>query len=372
MNGTGAWLAVLALAAFAPTGARAQDVVRISADAPACEVVIQEVVRLGGLEDPAGMTAGALVVQVASGDFVVADPEIGAELMVYGRDGGYKTSIGRYGEGPGEFNWPGGGSLRPAPGGGLLVLDPGNRRITTLSEDWEFVHATTVGAMFALNFLPLRSGEAFVVAGWEDAALDPLVAMTRVIDADGRLLEEFEAIETDGGMRNMFFFPMTRDREGRVWRALPMAYAIEALDLPEVAGGARLEGEPDWFTPGPPAEGYPMEAPSPSVIDGVRFVDDLAWIVTVVADERWREAGDAVSDNPDEFVPLEVRRLVDTVIEVVEPSTGALRARGVHDDLLRWTGDWSFLYAIRDDGLVPQALIFAPSLAGSACPRLGG
>ena len=359
---------MFAFAAFAPRGAKAQEVVRISTLAPACEVVIQEVVRLGGLEDPAGLTSGALVAQMASGDFVVADPEIGAELMVYGRDGRYKTSIGRYGEGPGEFEWPGGGRLRPAPGGGLLVLDPGNRRLTTLSEDWEFVRATTVGDMFALNFLPLRSGEAFVVAGWADLALDPLVAMTRIIDADGRLLDEFQAVEIDRGMRNMFFFPMSRDREGRVWRALPMAYAIEALDLREAVGGARLEGEPDWFTPGPPAEGYPVEAPSPSVIAGLRFVDDLAWIVTSVADERWREA---VSDLREE-VPLEFRRLFDAVIEVVEPSTGALLARGVHDDFLRWTGDQSFLYAIRDDGLVPQALIFEPSVAGADCPRVEG
>ena len=357
----------MVLGALAPNFLQAQDVVRISTDAAACEVVIEEVVRLGGLEDPASMTAGALVTQVESGDFVVADPEIGAELMVYGRDGRYRRSVGRYGEGPGEFEWPGGGALLPSPEGGLMILDPASRRITTLSADWEFVRSTDVGAMFALSFLPLRSGEGFVVAGWGDAAAEPLAAITKVIDVDGRLLEELPAVETDAGMRNMFFFPFAQDREGRVWRALPTAYAIEALDLSAAGGEARLEGEPEWFTPGPPSEGYPMEAPSPSAIHGLRFVRGLAWIVTGVADERWREA---VANLPEE-VPPDAQLLFDGVIEVVEPSTGTLVARGVHDDLLRWTGDGSFLYAVRDGGLIPQALIFEPSLVGPDCPRAG-
>ncbi|WP_419937396.1 hypothetical protein [Candidatus Palauibacter sp.] len=112
-------------------------------------------------------------------------------------------------------------------------------------------------------------------------------------------------------------------------------------------------------------EGYPLEAPAPSVIIDLKHADGLLWITTTVADEEWR---DAVAD-PVPFVPLDSKKMMDGVIEVIDVHTGHLVARTVHDEVLWWTGDKSLLYAIREDGLVPRAVLFTPSLAGEACPR---
>ena len=351
--------------------AAAQEVVPISSGPPACEVVLEEVLSLGALDDPGTIAFPATITRVESGDFVVATPHNGAEIMVYDDRGRYRESFGRSGEGPGEFREPGLGVLRPLPGGGVLVLDQLGRRITRLSATWEFVSLTSLGGRYVTNTMPLASGEGYVLAGWGRTEDSEHAEVTEVIDPDGNPLETIAVVPVDDGMRNMFFFPLATDAQGRLWRALPTEYAVEAWDPANPGSMLRLEGRPDWFTPGPPAEGYPVEAPAPSVINGLRHADGFLWIATMVADDQWKEA---VAD-PVPFQPLEPRKMADGVIEVIDVDTGRLVARTVHDDMLMWTGDKSLLYAMRQDGLVPRAVLFAASLAGEACatgPGAGG
>lgn len=58
--------------------------------------------------------------------------------------------------------------------------------------------------------------------------------------------------------------------------------------------------------------------------------------------------------------------MLDAVVEVIDVRTGQLVARTVRDGVMWWTGDKSLLYSIREDGLVPRAVLFAPSLVGDA------
>ena len=284
-------------------------------------------------------------------------------MLVYDSRGRYRESFGRSGEGPGEFLQPGFGVLRPLPGGGVLVLDPFNQRITRLSATWEFVSSTDLGGRYVTNLMPLASGAGYVLAGWGRTEDSEHAEVTEVIDPDGDPREMIAVLPTDDGMRNMFFFPLATDGKERVWRAFSMEYAVEAWDPGDSGGLVRLEGRPGWFTPGPPADGYPLEAPAPSVINGLKHEGGLLWIVTLVADDEWR---DAVADLVP-FVPLDPRKMVDSVVEVINIDTGRLVARTVQDEMLSWTGDKSLLYAIREDGLVPRAVLFVPSLAGEAC-----
>ncbi|MDE2662078.1 MAG: hypothetical protein OXI39_03605 [Gemmatimonadota bacterium] len=245
----------------------------------------------------------------------------------------------------------------------MLVLDPFIRRISRLSAAWEAVRLTDLGARFTTNFVPLASGSGFVLAGWGTAESER-AEITQTIDLDGNALKMIAIVPTDDAMRSFFPSPLATDEGGRVWRALPTEYAVEAWDPANPGSVIRLEGQPAWFTPGPPLEGYPLDAPAPSVINGLRYADGLLWITTLVADDEWR---DAVAD-PVPLVPLDLRKMMDGVIEVIDVRTGRLVARTVHDEVLWWTGEKSLLYSIREDGLVPQAVLFTPSLAGEACP----
>ena len=349
-----------------PALAAAQQVVPISSETPRCNVVFEDVLSLGAMDDPGTIGAPLTITRVESGDFVLATPENGAEMMVFDSDGRYRESFGRSGEGPGEFFEPGYGVLRPLPDGGVLVLDPFTRRITSLSATWEAERLTDLGARFVTNFMPLASGPGFVVTGWGRSDDAESVEMTQAIDLDGSTVEMIAVVPTDEAMRSFFLSPLATDGEGKVWRASATAYAVEAWDPADPGGGVRLEGRPDWFTPGPPPEGYPLEAPAPSVIRGLRYADGFLWIATSVADDDWR---DAVA-NPVQFVPLELSGMMDGVVEVIDARTGGLVARAVHDEVLWWTGDKSLLYTIREDGLVPRAVLLRPSLEGEDCPRL--
>lgn len=348
--------------------AAAQEVVTISSEPPLCEIVLEEALSLGALDDPGTIGFPAAITRVESGDFVLATPQNGAEMLVYDSRGLYRESFGRSGEGPGEFVEPGFGVLRPLPSGGVLVLDPFRRRITRVSATWAFESSTHIGGVYATNLMPLASGAGYVLAGWGRTEGSEHAEITQVIDLDGNLVETIAVVPTDDRMRSFFFSPLATDGEGKVWRALPTEYAVEAWDPAEPGIVVRLEGRPDWFTPGPPAEGYPDDAPSASFISGLRREGGLLWITTIVADDDWREA---VAD-PEPFVPLDPNGVMDGVVEVIDVRTGRLVARTVRDELLWWTGDKSLLFTIREDGLVPRAVLFAPSLAGDACSGRSG
>ena len=357
------WCLPAVLLLCTPAMSATQQVVPISSEPPPCEVVLEEALSLGAMDDPGTIGFPSTITRVESGDFVLATPENGAEMLVYDSQGRYRESFGRSGEGPGEFLEPGFGMLRPLPGGGVLVLDRFNFRITHLSASWEYVSSTHVGARFVTNVMPLASGAGYVLASWGSTEESERAEITQVIDLDGNLLEMIAVVPTDDAMRSHFFSPLATDGEGRVWRALPTEYAVEAWDPADPGAVVRLEGQPGWFTPGPPPEGYPLEAPASSVINGLRHEGGLLWIATMVADDEWREA---VTD-PVPFVPLDLRKMMDGVVEVIDVRTGRLVARTVNDEVLWWTGDKSLLYTIREDGLIPRAVLFTPSLAGEAC-----
>jgi hypothetical protein len=356
---------VAASAILWPCIVSAQDVIQISAEPPACAVVLDEAIGLGDLDDPGTVGPVSQITQITSGDFLVAHLDNGARIMVYDPDGRYRESIDRRGEGPGEFSDPGIGKLRPAPGGGVLILDPGTRRITHLSAAWSLLETTQVGAMFPLNFVPLGSERGFVVGGWGGADDGRFAAVAEHLDAEGAVRQTLAQVPTDRGLINHFFAPTAVDDEGRVWRSLPVEYAVEAWDPAAPDRFLRLEGRPEWFRPWPPPDGDPLEVPPFSMIHGLRHRDGLLWIATSVADDDgWREA----VANPVPGVPIDGNRRRDTVVEVVDPATGALVARSVLDDWLWWTGDGGYLYAARDEGLVSKAALFTVRLEGEDCP----
>ena len=366
MNVTLSRLSLVALLAV-PAPARAQEVVPISTDLPQCAVRLDEAVILGSIDDPGTIGLHSWITRLASGDFVVATLENDAEMLVYDAEGRYRESFGRSGEGPGEFLAPGMGRLRPSPDGGVLILDSGTRRITSLSATRELLGTTQIGDLMGINFLPSTSGQGFIIGGWGGAADGVPGGVTRMIDGDGAAVAEADAVPWERWMVQFFFFPMTTDAEGRVWRARPTEYALEAWDPDGSTVQVRLEGSPEWFTPGPPLPGYPLEAPGPSVIGSLGYAEGLLWVGTTVADSEWAEVADEVVPG----VGLDGNKLMDTVLEVIDPGTGALVARTVHDELLSRTGDGAFLYGIRMDDLIPRAVLYTPSFEGEDCPSPG-
>ena len=344
--------------------ATAQEIVAISTNSLQCAVQLTDVVTLGSMDEPGTIGLPSTITQLESGDFVLASAPNGAEMLVYDAEGRYRASFGRDGDGPGEFRAPGMGILRPTADGGLRVLDPVARRITNLSGGWDFSESTEIGDMMGMNFL--TSGSDLIVGGWSGVG-GSASGVTRVIEPSGLTRAEVSLASAAQWLVQFFFFPMTVDSEGIVWRARPTEYAIEAWDPEESAIHFRLEGSPLWFTPGPPQPGYPLEAPSPSIIQSLEFHQGLLWIGTSVADSEWSQVKNSSLQDGN----LDANSLIDTVLEVVDPQTGALVARAVHPEVLWWTGDGAFLFSVRHDNLVSRAILYFPSLTGPDCPTPG-
>ena len=61
--------------------AATQQVVPISSEPPPCEVVLEEALSLGAMDDPGTIGFPSEITRVESGDFVLATPENGAEML---------------------------------------------------------------------------------------------------------------------------------------------------------------------------------------------------------------------------------------------------------------------------------------------------
>ena len=73
--------------------------------------------------------------ELPDGRVLVADP-LGQVLLVVEMEAGTADTLGRVGEGPGEYRQP--DAVWPLPGGGSLLVDLGNGRLTHLGADLSF------------------------------------------------------------------------------------------------------------------------------------------------------------------------------------------------------------------------------------------
>ena len=351
---------ILVVCAGIPRPAAAQSLLPIADEAAQCTVQLREVLRLGDPGDPGTVGSRPEITRTAAGEYIVASVENRGELLVFDSNGAFLETLGGNGDGPGEYRVP--GRMRPGTDGSLRILDLVNRRITHVSPDGGLIETTDIRSLHGLDFVSFAAGERHAVSGFGQVE-DGLSATTEIVGRDGVQLASLGAVPVASWLVNFFRAPVALDGRGRVWTTRTGGYGFEAWDP---NGGseavARLVGDPEWFDPGPPQPGAPVSAPAPSIVISLRFDRGLLWAGTWVADEN-REAGAATAPSP-----LELDRLLDTVLDVIDPASGALIARTRRDEALRGTGDDALLFGVREDGGIARAVLFEPALAGPDCP----
>jgi hypothetical protein len=360
----------LIAAVFAFTGApvaRAQQLQSTGPD-PACQcrIVLEHLTRLGSVDDTIAIL-NANVARDSKGRFYVAGILPYSGIGVFGPDGRHLATLGRRGDGPGEFRRI--RSVHVVTGDTLLVHD--DRRMTVLDPDGAYVRSSEMpSGPRGFRFTPLAGG-AFVLNNYF-----PTHRAFVLFDRDHRMVREFG--------RSLLNRPLGDARDLTSYD--PRALQFLLLD----AGGGRLVAiqqhyrflvqvwdtsgalvrefnrEPSWFTRSTAeqhralgfASRYPVVLGAWSDVTQRRL-----WIVASVPDPQWNEpdcqlpAGVPRSREGSGCLPIPLSkrpRAWDSVVEVLDADTGRPLISQRFDAVVDAFTDGGLLYTQHEneDGLM--------------------
>ena len=124
--------ALIMILAIAPA-AQAQDDDPVACRA--CRIEIERVVRLGNRDGPGALAGRDLIAMDGRGRFYATSVARRGEIAIFGPDGRFLRLLGRTGKGPGEFSMP--HPITFGTADTMIVFDPSNYRISTLSPSYE-------------------------------------------------------------------------------------------------------------------------------------------------------------------------------------------------------------------------------------------
>ena len=313
-----------------------------------CEVIVEEVAVLGHPDDPASVAADpsarCRLGQLSTGEFVSSGMIGGETVLVYDSAGRAIRSIGRAGEGPGEFSR----DLRIIGSGDtLVVVDRRRRQVVQL--DVLGNHLDSFRLDWPLwNSARLPNGQ--MVFSTEAPFDDYRFRLVKVVDRRGNLIASHDLVSPE------LVDLMMPDMDGRrvapavsasYWTVIRWTYELHRWASP----GRRdlvIVREAEWFRPNRPRSVGDVEAwydtePPPRDVFHVRETNDgLLWTYSQVPDNRWRP-GPGPADVPS------LHRSLDTVVEVIDIANGSVVAQRRLDERLGAVCDGSeFMTTVRE------------------------
>lgn len=299
-----------------------------------CSVAFNEVGVLGG-DGESVLGAIATSEGLPDGRIAVVFSETDNEFTVFSSSGSFQ-SVGRQGEGPGEYKWV---RWIKSRGGKLHVIDPFQGRVTVLDDQ---------------SFEILRESRypaGHYVLGGAEVVHDSLYVVNALLFTSERAGYALHAFGADGELRHSFdevseaYAPYTSETEMGVirqllhsnldnglWAANRNRYQLDLWDVTTGHRMDRLVREVDWF----PSHGrelpvIPGEPPPPTILDLQQDGRGRLWVMIRVPSNQWAEhviprPGDA---HP-EFDAYVLRDgglgAFDTLVEVIDVSSARVVA----------------------------------------------
>lgn len=234
-----------------------------------------------------------------------------APPMVFDTTGEFLTRIGREGEGPGEFAWP--GAMLIDPDGRLYIHDGDNSRITVVDSALDVVDTYTWG---------LASDEILYVGSRDFVAIDPnprrRVSPTLHRVKDGELAASFGPLGASSIERRM---ALSKARDSLVWVAGRYQHSIQLWS----ENGSfidSLQGPPEWFLAEPPGEVPGVAAPRARIQDLWEDDEGRLWVASWAPRRdwttAWEESAVRVRRGEIESGPIPRDQLFRTVIEIYD------------------------------------------------------
>lgn len=228
-----------ASAAF-PKESTSQEVVPVR-DPPTCghcKVLLHHIVTLGEREGPGRVMPPTAMARDSEGDYLVAHGDgspTAKQIWVFDSEGRFKETIGRDGEGPGEYR-----SIRRIdvlPGDTIEVFDSSLRRRTVLSPDGDVLSITPYQS--ASVQLSARLSDGWLVLNTHLQTPGRVGYPLQLLDDSGEIVRSFGSVDPDYRPREpvKYWRPVAAGRDKTtVWSVGYGDYLVEQWDT----SGARL------------------------------------------------------------------------------------------------------------------------------------
>ncbi len=125
-------------------------------------------------------------------DRILVADDLGSHIKVFGLDGSYVRTIGRAGEGPGEFSQP--WQIAVDPSDSLYVWDAGHSRILVFSPDHQFTRSFLISPAWVVASMEVPAPDRLLLAAFGTGETLPI----KVLDKDGAVLREAGALRKVG------------------------------------------------------------------------------------------------------------------------------------------------------------------------------
>jgi hypothetical protein len=361
------WLLVLVASLAVPSiPATGQDVVEIPRQpgCRGCSIEFQRIATLGQADGP-GIIEGDNTSAVADGRgryflYYAYRPWV----KVYDAQGRFIKSLGREGEGPGEFR--GVGIVRVSAGDTIHVFDGDNPTHSVFSPSLEFVRSNR------LQIVPQVTG---VALGGNRAVLAVPIHTPERVGLPLHLVDRGRLVRSFGSESGAYRpdIPYFDDRAiapasgGNLWVAHRNRYQIELWST----DGRKLREyrrSVEWFPPLLRNWSISPNTPPPTRLQQVwEDPEGRLWVKMGVADRNWRRAvrrggphGYTI-DNDDDYL--------DTVIEVIEPRRGRVLASRRFPMTVQFIGQGLMGTVVTDEDDVPYYAVWGMRLLSPPSPR---
>lgn len=316
---------------------------------------LEAVTTLGASSGPGAMPGlPTAYAQTAAGRYLLAVDEAPAPelIRVYDSVGRFVQSIGRLGNGPGEYQRP--AFVVALAGDSVLVVDNQSRRLTILDAALRFVRAAPFPSLVS-GAVATPAGELFINAPFLVRDAEPQIVTRVGTDGSFRGALDGDSVvcrRTDCAWRGARV--LAGGGHGEVWVSHRyFRYEIERFD----SAGHRTKHfvlVADWFPPYDSLVGpTPTRAPLASVM--AMTLDDAGrlWILGQAANPHWaRTLGpERRGEGGRQYFPIgDPTKAFDGVIEVRDTSDGHLIATRRTTNEPYWVVIGRKIGRVRSDG----------------------
>jgi hypothetical protein len=271
-------------------------------------------------------SSGSVVSQDSRGRFYVVG-NYPTEVKVYDSNGRFLRTIGRSGEGPGEFM--GIAKVIATPGDSLVVLDQVQARYSILDPHYRFIRSGRLP--FGPEYQSLRLPDGTFVFSLPLHTPERIGLPLHHVDQSGTIKRSFGS-ETGVYRPDVPYLDrrsISPHGSRTIWSAYHTQYVIDQLDVVTGRIIRRVERRTSWFPPNlrPRTGPRDPDRPEPFLSRVAQGPDGLLWVQLIVPDPDWKDAlGTRSADNPVHVSIADIDGYEDTIIEVLDPGTGRLMA----------------------------------------------